>query len=323
MNTLSGASYDQLMRHMRSSGVMIAGSQQKRQLLLSGYFHGYKGYRYCKEPKNKIPFHSFSQVQGVIDFDEGIKACLYSPVLQFETALKSVVSGIVIKEAHSDSFSDIIERLMHSSLHSDQSSFIKRRYEMRDEIYSYLTKSYKRGNIVKHYYDRDVYVPIWAIFEVITLGQFGLFIDLLDPQIKLEISKELGIPVKFNADGKLLSSIVFMITDLRNAIAHNSVVFDCRFKGNRKIDQTLSFWLSRETGIEQIHFSSITDYSILVLTLMKLLRFKKPPLYTLVRRICELDTVLFSCIGSSIYMQIFPTDTRKKHIALNQYLHAK
>lgn len=316
-------SYNQLMKHMRQSGIQICGPSQKRQLLLSGYFHGYKGYRYCKDPKSKIQFHSYSQIQGVIDFDEGLKACLYGPVLQFETALKSIVSDIVTREAESDSFSDIIDRLMHSSLHNDQSSFIKRRYEMRDEIYSYLTKSYKRGNIVKHYYDRDVYVPIWAIFEVITLGQFGLFVDLLDPQIKLEISKELGIPVKYNADGKLLSSIVFMITDLRNAIAHNSVVFDCRFKGNRKIDQTLSFWLSRETGIEQVHFSSITDYIILVFTLMKLLRSRKPPLYTLMRRICDLDAILFSCIGSSIYMQIFPTDTRKKHIALNRYLHTK
>ena len=323
MHRKAGISYNQLMKHMRQSGIQISGPSQKRQLLLSGYFHGYKGYRYCKDPKCKIPFHSFSQIQGVIEFDEGIKACLYSPVLQFETALKSIVSDIITREAGSDSFSDIIERLMHSSLHNDQSSFIKRRYEMRDEIYSYLTKSYRRGNVVKHYYDRDVYVPIWAIFEVITLGQFGLFVDLLDPQIKLEISNELGIPVKFNADGKLLSSIVFLITDLRNAIAHNSVVFDCRFKGNRKIDQTLSFWLSKETGIDQLHFASITDYIILVFTLMKLLRFKKSPLYALVRRIHELDATLFSCIGSSIYMQIFPTDTRKKHLALSQYLHQK
>ena len=323
MRSHRGATYDQLMKHMRSSGIEISGSLQKRQLLLSGYYHGYKGCRYCKDPKIKIPFHSFSQVQDVIDFDEGIKSCLYSPVLQFETALKSIVSDIVIKEAGSDSFSDIIERLMHSSLHSDQSSFIKRKYEMRDEIYSYVTKSYKRGNIVKHYYDRDVYVPIWAIFEVITLGQFGLFVDLLDPQIKLIISNELGIPVKFNADGKLLSSIVFMITDLRNAIAHNSVVFDCRFKGNRKIDQTLSVWLTKETNIEQIHFLSITDYIILICTLMKLLKFRKSPLYSLTRRICALDEKLFTSVGSKIYMQIFSTDTRKKHLALDHYLHAR
>jgi hypothetical protein len=129
--------------------------------------------------------------------------------------------------------------------------------------------------------------------------------------------------VKFNADGKLLSSIVFMITDLRNAIAHNSVVFDCRFKGNRKIDQTLSVWLTRETNIEQLHFSSITDYIILVFTFMKLLKFRKSPLYSLIRRICALDEKLFSSVGSKIYMQIFPTDTRKKHIALDQYLHTK
>ncbi|MDP3447890.1 MAG: Abi family protein, partial [Eubacteriales bacterium] len=173
MSNQTGSSYNQLMKHMRHSGIQISGEAQKRQLVLSGYYHGYKGYRYCKEPKNRIPFNHFTQIQAILEFDEGIKACLYSPVMQFETALKSIVSDIVVKEAGSNAFSEIIEKLMHSSLHSDQSNFIKRKYEMRDEVYSYLTRSYKRGNIVKHYYDRDVYVPIWALFEVITLGQFG------------------------------------------------------------------------------------------------------------------------------------------------------
>ena len=35
---------DGLMRHLCDSGVQINGSKQKRQLLNTGYFHGYKGY---------------------------------------------------------------------------------------------------------------------------------------------------------------------------------------------------------------------------------------------------------------------------------------
>lgn len=37
---------DALMRHLRTSGISIQESKQKRQLINTGYFHGYKGYRF-------------------------------------------------------------------------------------------------------------------------------------------------------------------------------------------------------------------------------------------------------------------------------------
>lgn len=39
-------SIDGLMRHLRNSGIAISGSGQKRNLMNTGYFHGYKGYRF-------------------------------------------------------------------------------------------------------------------------------------------------------------------------------------------------------------------------------------------------------------------------------------
>ncbi len=33
-----------LMKHLRVNGIAIANSTQKRQLINTGYFHGYKGY---------------------------------------------------------------------------------------------------------------------------------------------------------------------------------------------------------------------------------------------------------------------------------------
>ncbi len=323
MNTLSGASYDQLMRHMRSSGVMIAGSQQKRQLLLSGYFHGYKGYRYCRVPKNRIPFQNFFQIQAVIDFDEEIKASMYRPIMQLETALKSIVSDIIVSETKTDSFAEIIEKSMHATYHKNQSDFIKSKYEMRDDIYSTLTRTYRNGNIVKHYYDKDTYVPIWAIFEVTTLGQFGRFVELLDPKIKLRISEELQIPVSYNSDGKMLSSIIYLLRDFRNSVAHNGVVFDCRYRGNRGVDQTLCNWLHHATSVPGIRFDSLIDDITLIMALMKNLRFKKTLLYATSRRLYMIDNELQREIGKEPYFKIFSTDTQKKLIALDKYLHAK
>ena len=37
---------DGLMRHLRTNGIAISGSTQKQQLINTGYYHGYKGYRF-------------------------------------------------------------------------------------------------------------------------------------------------------------------------------------------------------------------------------------------------------------------------------------
>ena len=49
---------DGLMRHLRENGVQINGSKQKRQLINTGYYHGYKGYRFLgNQIKNCLLFH--------------------------------------------------------------------------------------------------------------------------------------------------------------------------------------------------------------------------------------------------------------------------
>lgn len=46
MANIDYKSTDGLMRHLRDNGIDISGSSQKQQLINTGYFHGYKGYRF-------------------------------------------------------------------------------------------------------------------------------------------------------------------------------------------------------------------------------------------------------------------------------------
>lgn len=233
------------------------------------------------------------------------------------------MSEIVVKKAKSDSFSVIIEALMHPAGHKKASEFIERKYKMRDDVYSSLTRAYRKGNIVKHYYDKDTYVPIWAIFEVITLGQFGVFVELLDAPVKLALSKVIGIPIKYNTDGAVLSKLIYMLQDLRNAIAHNGVIFDARYHGNRKVDLTISSWLQHETQVKGISFNSLTDDIVFIMMLMKKLKFRKPQLYSFIRNVQSIDSGLYKSIGSSLYMKILSSDARTKYKATEKYLRAK
>lgn len=49
-------STDDLMQHLREHGISISGDSQKQQLINTGYFHGYKGYRFFVSSSNRLPF---------------------------------------------------------------------------------------------------------------------------------------------------------------------------------------------------------------------------------------------------------------------------
>lgn len=223
-------SVNSLMKHLRKANIEIGGSAQKRQLIISGYFHGYKGYRYSKEPGSIIPYTHFCQIQAVIDYDIRIKSALYSPLMQLETALKSISTESIIKIAKTDSFHILFDKFMSKAGHKNPQSYYQRKLKLRDDIYATLTNAYccNKNKIVKHYYNKDEYVPIWALIEVLTLGQFGVFVEMLDPCIRIDISDYIRIEKKYNTNGTLLPTIIFIVQELRNSVAHNNVVFDSR-----------------------------------------------------------------------------------------------
>lgn len=303
-----------LMRHMRESGIEISGSAEKQQLLLIGYFHGYKGYRYTQTPENRIPFSGFSQLVSIVDFDSEIKAALYRPVMQLETALKSIATEEILKAAQSESLNIIMEKLMHAEGHKKASDYRKRKYQVRDMIHASLTEAYsnKRGHIVSHYYNADKGVPIWAIFETITLGQFARFIDLLDPAVKIAISEHLKIPLNLNTNGALLPKIIYLLQDVRNAIAHNNVIFDGRHHKTRAVDQTIRQYISSLIGIRSLDFSSIVDDILLIFVLLTNLQTNKNVLINSVERIANAFTEVYTHLGASLYMRIIPNDSQNK-----------
>ena len=67
-------SINSLMKHMRDDKhIDINGGTQKRKLRSMGYFHGYKGYRYCNSPSTLFPYTNFNQLQAVYGFDMKLK----------------------------------------------------------------------------------------------------------------------------------------------------------------------------------------------------------------------------------------------------------
>ncbi len=93
------------------------------------------------------------------------------------------------------------------------------------EIYD-ISRDYGHNNIVSHYYDKDAPIPIWAIFELISLGEFGDFLSCLHENVRLKISSSVSV----DSDGIILQKIIYWLKDLRNVVAHNNTIFDTLFQ---------------------------------------------------------------------------------------------
>ena len=75
---------------------------------------------------------------------------------------------------------------------------------------------------------------------------------------------------------------LYALKDLRNAVAHNDVVFDTRF---RRIEPTKAMkrCLEQEVGLPYVNFKTIGDYVILVCYYLKLLGVRKNEISAFIR----------------------------------------
>lgn len=280
------------MRHLRDNGIAISGSSQKRQLRNTGYFHGYKGYRFFKNAQNSLPFVSYNEIYATIQYDSALKALLYGKMMYIETAVKNIALESILNNAKSESIQDMYDKVVSSynNVPANCTTEQKKRLQqnklnLQNSIQSSLAYAYKKDNPkITHFYNNVGYsgVPIWALFEIMTMGDLGYLLSCLTYDVRDDISKRLGINVSSDTNRQLIYKYIYTLKDLRNAIAHNSVVFDTRF---RNIDPTSAMkqCLKIEIGLPYVNFKTIGDYVILMCYYMKLLQVPKTEIKAFVR----------------------------------------
>lgn len=313
------------MAYMRDEkNIQIYGSLQKKKLRNMGYYHGYKGYRYCNSPTSLFPYTDFNELQAVYDFDMKIKSIFYPKIMFLETTLKNYSLEVILDEAKSKFFSDIYTKLLNDykayPVGSDSyKKSISKRMNVRNKIYNNISMGYDKNNIIKHYYDNDQPLPMWAIFEILSLGEFGNFLSCLNKTVRVKISSSVGIRLSFDSNGRMVEKIVFVLKDLRNAVAHNNTVFDTRFKKSQ-VNSLISNYIAAETGINNINFRTIVDYLILISFVMKLLKCNKSEIMTFIRQFEDACENFRKQVPMNIFSRIIYTDTKGKLRALKNYL---
>lgn len=319
-------STDSLMKYLRDHhNINVSGSIHKRKLRNIGYYHGFKGYRFINRPNNRIVYTDFNEVLAINTFDMQLKSLFYPQIMFIETALKNYVLETILIHSKTDSFNIIYDTLLtdyktHTIGSPQYKNALNKRLKLRNQFYNVLTREFSNDKqIVQHFYHKDEPVPIWAVFEVISLGEFGNFVSCSDTRIKRDISLALGLNQSFDSNGKLTQNIIYLIKDLRNSIAHNDVIFDTRFKSFNP-NSSLLRWLSFDTNIQNITFQTIVDYLILIIYIQKNLKTSKTDLSKIVNRFELLINQFRSQIPINIYTRIVHTNTRGKLNSLKAFI---
>lgn len=291
---MSYKTIDGLMRHLRDSNIQISGSLQKRKLMNTGYFHGYKGYRFFKTSQRRLPFVSYDEIYATIQYDAKLKAIFYDKIMFIETALKNIALSCILKETNSESIQDMYDKVVNSYNNaptgSDQKKLQQNKLNLQSTVQSYLSRAYKAENPkIAHFYNNMSYsdVPIWALMEIMMMGDFGFLISCLTYNMRDSISHSIGINVSSDTYRELVYKYIYTLKDLRNAIAHNDVVFDTRFS---RIEPTRAMraCLQQEIGLPYVNFKSIGDYVILICYYLKLFKVSKIELKAFIR---EFETI--------------------------------
>lgn len=322
-------SIDGLMRHLRSNGIQISGSAQKRQLRNSGYFHGYKGYRFFGTSSNRLPFTSYDEVNATILYDSKLKSLLYGKMMFIETAVKNVALESILSYTGSESIQDMYDKAV-GSYKNCPSSFTteqkkktqKNKLSLEGRIHSCLNKAYTADNPkITHFYNNVGYtgVPLWSLFEILTMGDFGFLLSCLIYDIRDDISRRLGINVAADTDRQLVYKYIYTLKDLRNAIAHNSVVFDTRF---RRIDPTRAMkrCLEQEIALPYVNFKSIGDYIILMSYYLKILGTTKTEIKSFIRDFEKISDEYRNSVDSAVSTMVIHPDLAARMAILKNYI---
>ena len=306
-----------LMAYLRDrKNIDIRGSSHKRKLRNMGYYHGYKGYRFAGEASNALRYSNFDELYAVYQFDLALKGLLYPKIMFIETALKNYALEILLQQTNSSSFSKLYNKELksyksypvNSKKYNDE---IRKRNNLQTKIYGDLARSYGKSRIVSHFYDRDRPVPIWALFELLTFGEFGMLLSCLNPETKVKISNALSFNSALDADGKTPVLITYALRDLRNAIAHNDPIFDTRFR-SRELPDRLKNYMQAECGIPNIRFNTIADYFLLVAYMMQRFHCTKTEIRQFLNEFLNCIDVYRSQIPASVFTKFIHTDTRSK-----------
>ena len=277
------------MKHLRNTHHINVKSSQTQALRNMGYYHGYKRYRFVKKSNSDgiLPITSFKEIEAIYNFDMELKGLFYPIVMLVETALKNRTIASIVAES-SSGIEDILEHQLacymdYPEEHEKHGNKLVQYNETRQNILDTIEYYSDKNEVIKHYLKSDYQIPLWAYFEVITLGQFSRFLGSLTKSSREKLNQDFTI---ISNRSNSLELVVNALIELRNATMHNSAIFDANFSSG--VSKALKKQIKQDLGLSTFTCKFIEDYFILLIWTLNLLKFDSVVLNNYIYRFNEI-----------------------------------
>lgn len=231
IKTLNAKALNENMKVFLNSNDLIKEMEDKitfsseELMMVEKMFNSINYYRFSIYPKllpkspTTKPIYSFTDALKLYEFDGFLKKHLY----EFTSFLEIKWKGSFI--------SHLGQNYSNSKFHMAQCYLDLDLYSSRKwgiEIILNLQETIVKSNslsIKHHLKNRNGYVPIWALIEELTLGQFETFFTQTDEYLRRTYVKNYYKDSYF----KRVNGWISVIRELRNKISHHSRLYGANF----------------------------------------------------------------------------------------------
>lgn len=249
--------------------------------------------------------------------------------MYIETAVKNIALESIFVNTKSESIQDMFDRVISgynnapiTASNSTRQELQKNKLDLQNLIQRSLASAYKKGNPrITHFYNNVGYgsVPLWALFEILHMGDLGRLLSCLTWDVRDDISQRLGLNVGCDTNRELTYKYIYALKDLRNAIAHNSVVFDTRFR-NITSSKPMVDCLKYDVGLPYVNFKTIGDYIFLMSYYLKLLHVSKTEIKAFIREFEKITDDYVRSVNPVVVSIVVQTDLKSRMNILKNYL---
>lgn len=102
--------FPDLVKYLQNHHHISISTTQETVLRNIGYYHGYKGYRFIRQPSNKIAFTDFNEIDSLNQFDMNLKTLFYPQIMFIESALKNYVINAVLDDSKTETLNEIFSK---------------------------------------------------------------------------------------------------------------------------------------------------------------------------------------------------------------------
>ena len=262
-------------------------------------------------------------------YDAALKALMYSQVMFIESAVKNVSINCILEATNSESIQTMMDNIVLSFRNAPISStldqrkrFQQNKLNLQKSIQTDLARAYRMNNPkITHFYNHIGYsgVPVWALFEIIMMGDLGFLLSCLTREVRESISRAIGFNLASDTNRELVYKYIYTLKDLRNAIAHNSVVFDARFR-NIDPSSAMKQCLMQDVKLPYINFKTIGDYVILICYYLVGLAIEKEEVLSFINNFIDATTCFESSVSVSVSSMVVHPDLMMRMSILKSFV---